>query len=100
MTLYYYTRDKDRSVTCLGGCEALWPPVPLSGATMAPNAPSGVSGTFGADPIASGELVLTYNDWPLYTYHGDTSPGEDNGEGIVGEWFVATPSLAATPSGQ
>ena len=37
---------------------------------------------------------VTYNSRLLYTYAGDSKPGDTNGEGIGGVWFVATPSLA------
>ncbi len=36
---------------------------------------------------------------PLYTFSGDTAPGQTNGEGITGMWFVATPNLAVQGGG-
>jgi hypothetical protein len=36
---------------------------------------------------------VRYNDRPLYTFAGDKKPGDTTGQGIGGEWFVATPSL-------
>lgn len=99
MTLYYYTPDKDKSVTCTGKCQSIWPPLTDS---SAPAAPSGVTGTFGVDPNPAGGSVVTYNGWPLYTYAKDMSPGQTKGEGLNNSggttdplWFVATPSLTA-----
>jgi predicted lipoprotein with Yx(FWY)xxD motif len=36
---------------------------------------------------------LEYNGHPLYTYSGDTGPGQTNGEGIGGVWHVVTSDL-------
>jgi hypothetical protein len=33
------------------------------------------------------------NSNPLYTYSGDTGPGQTTGEGVGGVWHVCTPSL-------
>jgi predicted lipoprotein with Yx(FWY)xxD motif len=43
--------------------------------------------------------VVTFNGWPLYTFANDKAPGQVNGQGVGGVWFVATPSLAASPTG-
>lgn len=97
MTLYYYTPDKDKSVTCTGGCAAVWPPLVAGSST--PSSIAGVSGMFGSDPDPAGGSVITYNGWPLYTFASDTAPGQTNGQGVQGVWFVATPSLAANATG-
>lgn len=97
MTLYYYTPDKDAAVTCTGGCASVWPP--LTAGSTSPGPLSGVSGTFGSDPNPAGGSVVTYNGWPLYTYVKDSAPGQTSGQGVGGIWFVATPSLAANPTG-
>jgi predicted lipoprotein with Yx(FWY)xxD motif len=97
MTLYYYMPDKDSSVTCTGACAANWPPL-MAGSTT-PGPLPGASGTWGSAPNPSGGSVVTYNGWPLYTFVKDTAPGQTNGQGIGGAWFVATPSLAASSTG-
>lgn len=97
MTLYYYTPDKDASVTCTGGCAAIWPP--LMAGSSSPGPLAGAGGTWGSDTDPAGGSVVTYNGWPLYTFAHDTAPGQTNGQGLQGVWFVATPSLAATPTG-
>jgi len=38
-----------------------------------------------------GEVLVTYNGWPLYTYTQDGSPDEDSGQNILlngGYWWV------------
>jgi len=104
LTLYYYTPDKDASVTCNAACLAIWPP--LTG-TTAPTAPAGVTGTFSTDPLPSGGSIITYNGWPLYLFVSDKKPGDTTGEDLNNQgthtdpvWFVATPGLKATPTGQ
>jgi predicted lipoprotein with Yx(FWY)xxD motif len=44
---------------------------------------------------AAGDLYGTYHGWPLYTYSGDSGPGQTNGEGITsfgGTWYVLSTS--------
>lgn len=90
LTLYYRTSDTPSSV-CSGGCASAWPPI-IS--TTTPSAPAGVSGKLALLTDANGSQV-TYNGHPLYTYSGDTSTGQANGQGFGGVWFVCTPGLAA-----
>ncbi len=97
MTLYYYEPDKDSTVSCTGACAANWPPL-MAGST-APPPLQGATGTWGSVPNPAGGSVVTYNGWPLYTFVKDTAPGQTNGQGIGGVWFVATPSLAASATG-
>jgi predicted lipoprotein with Yx(FWY)xxD motif len=47
---------------------------------------------------ANGSQV-EYNGHPLYTFSGDTAPGQTNGEGLFGMWFVATPNLPVQGGG-
>ena len=42
---------------------------------------------------------VTYNGLPLYTYTGDSKPGDAKGEGLQGVWFAVTPSMQATSTG-
>ena len=37
-----------------------------------------------------------YTGHPLYTYSGDSAPGQANGEGFANIWFVAPTNLPAT----
>jgi len=96
-TLYYFTKDSPQKVACTGSCATIWPALTTSASTVA--APSGTSGTFTLFNGANGNQV-EYNGHPLYTYSVDTGPDQSHGEGVLGEWYVATAaiSVAASPS--
>lgn len=46
-----------------------------------------------------GSTQVTLNGWPLYYFAADAAPGDANGEGVAGAWFVARPD-GRTPSSQ
>lgn len=96
MTLYYFTPDTAQKVACTSSCTGIWPP--LLASSGGPTARGSLPGTLGVLDGANGKQV-TYNGHPLYTFVNDKAPGDTNGEGIKGEWFVATPSLAAASGG-
>ena len=35
---------------------------------------------------------VTYNGWPLYFFSGDSAPGDTNGQGQGGVWYVVDPT--------
>lgn len=96
MTLYYFKPDTPTTSACTGGCASAWPPLLFSG-SGSPTSAGTLSGTLTTATTANGNQV-EYNGHPLYTYSGDTVPGQTNGEGIGGKWFVCTPDLAAASS--
>jgi predicted lipoprotein with Yx(FWY)xxD motif len=86
MTVYEFTPDKGPTSTCYGACEAAWPPVMASGE---PTAGEGaMSSALGTTKRKDGTMQVTYNGRPLYTFVGDKSPGEANGQGDEGVWWV------------
>lgn len=91
MTLYYFTPDTATTVACTGACARNWPPL---SATSGSVTGTGLSGTLSALNGANGKQV-EYNGHPLYTYMGDQGQSDATGEGVLGKWFVATPTLAA-----
>ncbi len=95
MTLYYFTPDTATTVTCKGACAGIWPPLLLGSGH--PSAPSGLSGKLDTVQGANGPQV-TYQGHPLYTFSGDSKPGQANGQGLQGKWFVAGVGLAAQGS--
>lgn len=98
MTLYYFTSDSATKAACTGGCAGIWPPLLLPG-TGTPTSASSLPGTLSAVTDANGQQI-EYNGHPLYLYSKDTAPGQANGEGLFGKWFVATPTLSSTSAPQ
>ena len=91
MTLYYRTSDMPPTTVCSGGCASAWPPLLVSGSST-PTSTTSLSGKLSVQADANGNQV-EYNGHPLYTYSGDTAPGQTTGEGVGGVWHVCTPSL-------
>jgi predicted lipoprotein with Yx(FWY)xxD motif len=92
-TLYIFAPDKDKKVTCVGGCAAVWPPLKATGKLVAGK---GVKQSLlGADPNPSGGKVVTYAGWPLYYYVADSKPGVATGQAIKlngGLWYTISPA--------
>jgi len=76
-TLYSFAPDTPASSKCYGSCAAYWPPV--TGTTTAGN---GLPGTVTTITRTGGAHQLTYNGHPLYTYIGDTAPGQAHGNNL------------------
>lgn len=91
MTLYYFTPDSATTIACTGSCAQTWPPLMASGGSVMG---TGLSGSLTTVNGANGAQV-EYNGHPLYSYAGDSGQSDAKGEGILGKWFVATPTLAA-----
>jgi predicted lipoprotein with Yx(FWY)xxD motif len=90
-TLYYFTPDTATKSACTGGCAGAWPPLLMTGSGT-PSVSTTLSGTLTAVSSGNGNQV-EYNGHLLYTYSGDTTPGQTKGEGLFGKWFVATTDL-------
>jgi predicted lipoprotein with Yx(FWY)xxD motif len=85
-TLYWFAPDTQGKSVCNGSCAVYWPPVsgPLK-------AGSGVTGTLGTITRADGSTQETYDGHPLYTYVGDSGPGQEHGNNLNlngGLWHV------------
>ncbi|HJT55650.1 MAG TPA: hypothetical protein VJ761_04075 [Ktedonobacteraceae bacterium] len=93
MTLYYFTPDSATKIACTGGCAQTWPPLAFNGSSS-PQGDAPLSGKLTTLNGSNG-VQVEYNGHPLYTYSGDSAPGQTNGEGLFGKWFVCTPGLAA-----
>ncbi len=98
MTLYYFTPDTATTSACTGGCATTWPPLQFQGSGT-PTSTTSLPGTLSAASDGNGTQV-EYNGHPLYIFSGDTAPGQTNGEGILGKWFVASSSLSASGTQQ
>ena len=73
-TLYSFAPDTPTASKCYGSCAAYWPPV--TGTTAAGQ---GLPGKVGTIKRTDGTEQLTYNGHPLYTYIGDSAPGQAKG---------------------
>jgi predicted lipoprotein with Yx(FWY)xxD motif len=91
-TLYSFAPDTPTKSNCNGTCAQNWPPV------KGPATASGVKGTFGTIKRSNGATQATFDGHPLYTYVGDTAPGQANGNGLNvagGLWHEVTTSGSA-----
>jgi predicted lipoprotein with Yx(FWY)xxD motif len=89
-TLYSFAPDTMTTSNCNGTCAQLWPPV-HGPVTAGP----GVTGKLGTITRASGATQATYNGHPVYTYVGDSAPGQARGNNLNlngGLWHEVTVS--------
>jgi predicted lipoprotein with Yx(FWY)xxD motif len=85
MTLYWFAPDTSTKSACYGSCAAYWPPV-----YGAQKAGPGVTGKLGTIKRTDGTIQATYDGHPLYTYIGDSHPGQATGNDINlngGYWY-------------
>jgi len=95
LTVYWFVPDTSTTSKCTGSCATYWPPV-KGPAT----AGSGVTGTLATITRSDGTVQATYDGHPLYTYAGDSAPGQAKGNGLNasgGLWYEMTVS-GATPA--
>jgi predicted lipoprotein with Yx(FWY)xxD motif len=93
-TVYSFAPDTSTKSTCNGTCAQSWPPVPAT--------TSGVKGVFATIKRSDGSTQLTFHGHPLYTFVGDKSPGQTNGNGVNafgGLWNEAPANGSAAPAG-
>ena len=93
-TLYSFAPDTSTKSNCNGACAQNWPPV------KGPATASGVKGTFGTIKRSDGSVQATFDGHPLYTFVGDTAPGQAKGNGLNvagGLWHEITTSGTAAP---
>ena len=94
-TLYSFAPDTPTTSHCNGTCAQNWPPV------TGPATASGVTGTFGTIKRSDGAVQATFDGHPLYTFAGDTAPGQNKGNGLNaagGLWHEVTTSGTAPAS--
>jgi predicted lipoprotein with Yx(FWY)xxD motif len=85
-TLYWFAPDTSSKSACYGTCAAYWPPV-----TGSPTAGPGVAlSKIGTIARTDGTVQVTYAGHPLYTYIGDSAPGQNSGNNLNlngGYWY-------------
>jgi predicted lipoprotein with Yx(FWY)xxD motif len=95
-TLYSFAPDTPTKSNCNGTCAQNWPPV------KGPATASGVTGKFGIIKRSDGSTQATFDGHPLYTFVGDTAPGQNKGNGLNaagGLWHELATSGTAAPAG-
>jgi predicted lipoprotein with Yx(FWY)xxD motif len=95
-TLYVFTKDAANKSHCNGGCATAWPPFAVANPALA-------GGDFSIVTRDDGAKQWAFKGRPLYFFAGDTKPGDMNGEGSGGVWFVvksqATPVKSSSRGG-
>ena len=85
-TLYALTTDTKGKSTCTGACAQVWPPLAVGNGWTAG---TGLNRSLFSTLVRSdGTRQLVAGQWPLYTFSGDSKPGDVNGEGSGGVWFA------------
>ena len=99
MTLYLFTKDtKKKASACNGDCAKTWPPVLSKGKVELQGIDSKLLGSIKRQ---DGTEQVTVGGWPIYTFSKDLKPGDANGMGVNGTWFVIEPNgckVGTTPS--
>lgn len=85
-TLYAFVKDKGGKSACAADCLATWPALTSKKpATAGEGTDAALLTTITGSESGS---QARYGEWPLYYYAADVTPGDVNGQGVDGEWFV------------
>jgi predicted lipoprotein with Yx(FWY)xxD motif len=91
-TLYHFLSDTVGHSACTGpSCAPIWPALLLPKGASLKHAH--LPGKLSTIKLANGTRQVTYNNWPLYRYSGDSKAGNTKGQGLFKLWFSATPKL-------
>jgi len=86
-TLYVFSADGMNVSNCNGTCASIWPPFMASSGAQS-------GGGFSIIMRSDGSHQWTFKGHPLYTFSGDTAPGQANGQNVAasgGTFTVARP---------
>jgi len=90
-TIYLFAKDQKGKSACSASCAKFWPPL-LTKAK--PTAGTGVKAALlGTTRRSGGELQVTYNKHPLYTFLLDKRAGQTNGEANLAfgaKWYAVS----------
>jgi predicted lipoprotein with Yx(FWY)xxD motif len=88
-TVYDFHKDKGTTSSCYGACAEGWPPVTTEGAPT--SGEGAMAAKLGTTRRKDGTTQVTYAGHPLYTFAGDSRPGEANGNDVDAfgaEWYA------------
>ena len=91
LALYYFKNDSPGKSVCTGPCAEKWPVYcyKTSEISIAKGLKMSDFGSFFRNEDKLDHL--TYKGMPLYQFTGDQNPGDTNGQGVKGVWFVVKP---------
>jgi predicted lipoprotein with Yx(FWY)xxD motif len=86
-TLYSLSAETHGRFICTGSCLSLWHPLVVGHGQK----PAGTH-SLGTIRRPGGQTQVTYKGKPVYTFSGDSKPGDAKGEGFkdVGVWHAAS----------
>ncbi|WP_438290059.1 SCO0930 family lipoprotein [Streptomyces sp. HUAS TT7] len=90
MTVYRFTKDSawPMKSACTGACLQKWPVVaPVDKTNTKGIALKGFVTFDRPDGVKQQSITC----WPVYTFSGDTKPGDTNGQGVGGTWYAVSP---------
>jgi predicted lipoprotein with Yx(FWY)xxD motif len=90
-TLYLFEKDKGTASSCSGACAGIWPPLTAAAGVAGPGA---LASDLGSIKRPDGTTEATYAGHPLYTYAGDSKPGDTHGQGLDqfgAQWYALAP---------
>ncbi len=89
MTIYDFAKDTKGHSACTGKCAKSWSIVKAP--AKLPSSVPGVSGKLGVLVRQDGKRQLTVDGRPVYTFTGDSVPGDAKGQGpSKGLWTVVS----------
>lgn len=88
-SLYLSLNDAPGISNCSPACLTVWKPLLAEKRVNA--GPGVLQANLGVILLQSGAHQVTYKGAPLYYYYKDINPGDTNGQGIGGAWFLVTP---------
>lgn len=92
MTVYLFMPDAQGTPTCASTCAQAWPPLTVADAASLTGGDGLDASLLGTAEHPEAGTQVTYNGWPLYYYAADSAPGDTNGQGTGGVWYVVDPT--------
>lgn len=86
-SLYMFSPDAGGRSTCSDGCAAVWPPLFAEKLPVA----DGIEASLLSLVERPDGNVVAVAGWPLYYFVGDAAPGDVNGQGVEGIWWLLSP---------
>jgi predicted lipoprotein with Yx(FWY)xxD motif len=89
-TLYGFTPDEAGTPTCYDDCATAWPPLLAEGEITVGDGLD--DSDFSTATRTDGGDQVKIGTWPLYYFANDPNPGDVNGQGLNGKWYVVSPA--------